>query len=139
MSTKTQLIKLNRISSKGGVLSSLQADENLPMEIKRSYWIYDLEENAARGHHVHLNSARILICLSGGVEVLLENKQGKVEFFQLNSPSQALYIPPLHWINLRFSKNTILLVFASCLLEEDIMLKTYQEFKSYQPKEGLLN
>lgn len=138
MISQPELIKLNRVSSKGGVLSSVQEDENLPMEIKRSYWIYDLEENAARGHHVHLNSSRLLICLSGGVEVLLENKQGKVERYQLEIPSEALYVPPLHWINLSFAKNTILLVFASCLLEDDIMLKTYQEFKSYQHKEDLV-
>lgn len=134
MSAKTQLIKLNRVSSKGGVLSSLQADENLPMEIKRSYWIYDLEENALRGHHVHVNSSRMLVCLKGKVEVLLENTKGKIEHYNLNNPSMALFIPRLHWVNLAFSKDTILLVFASCLLEDDIMLKSYPEFRAYQEK-----
>lgn len=138
MKGQSKLITLNQVSSKGGVLSSIQADANLPMEIRRSYWIYDTEENAARGHHVHLNSSRILVCLTGMVEVVLENKAGRIEQYQLNIPSQALYIPPLHWINLSFAKGTILLVFASCLLEDDIMLKKYQEFKSYQPKEGVV-
>jgi len=125
------LIKLNRVASKGGVLSSIQADESLPMEIKRSYWIYDTDENALRGHHVHLNSSRILVCLAGAVEVLLEGKSGLISRWNISRPDVALFIPTLHWINLRFSPGTILLVFASCLLEEDNMLKSYTEFKAY--------
>lgn len=129
------LFSLNRVVSKGGVLSALQQDAFFPMEIRRSYWIYDTEENAARGHHVHLNSARVMVCLKGSVEVLLENTYGRVERFDLENPARALFVPELHWINLSFAKDSILLVFASCLLEDDAMLKSYQEFKSYRVPE----
>lgn len=131
-SDKPNIITLNRVASKGGVLSSLQADGNCPMEIKRSYWIYDTDEAAARGNHVHLNSSRILVCLKGSVEIILEDSGGAVSMFHVEVPHEALFIPAGYWINLTFTKDTILLVFASCLLEDDIMIKSYQEFKNKQ-------
>jgi WxcM-like, C-terminal len=122
-------IQLPEIASKSGFLSFLEEGDNLPINIKRSYWIYGGADQTTRGDHAHLNSDRIIICMYGSAHVVLENLTGEKSEFTLNNPSQALYFPRLHWNSITLSPGGILTVFVSCALKDDETIKDYLHFK----------
>ena len=131
MKEQPYLITLPNVNSKSGQLSFLQEGTNLPIQIKRAYWIYDVEEDIVRGGHAHANSDRILVCVKGSVEVSLENKTGNKFTFALEDPYKALYFPRLHWIHMAMTARSIVIAFSSCVFEEDVMIKDYADFKRF--------
>lgn len=126
---KPYTIKLSETAGKGGKLSFIE-NPAIPFDVKRLYWIYDLEDNAIRGGHSHINSERVLVCMNGKVEVTLENRLGRKFHFELVRPSHALYFPKEHWITMKCSKDAILLTMASCKFEDDQYQKDYNHFKA---------
>jgi oxalate decarboxylase/phosphoglucose isomerase-like protein (cupin superfamily) len=129
MSADPYLITLKKNSSKEGRLSFIEQSEDLPIEIKRVYWIYDISKGAERGGHAHLNSDRIMVCLHGSATISMENVQGNIFEFQLNDPGQALFFPRNHWIKLTLYPGAILIVMASCLYENDQVENNFGKFK----------
>ena len=122
------LITLTKNPGKSGSISFLEEGEEI-FPIKRVYWIYDVSEGAIRGDHSHMNSERILVALQGNIEVSIESVQGENFSFNLQKPSQALFVPKQHWIKLKFEKNTLMIALSSCLFEDDIILTDYNQFK----------
>src|SRR5687767_4477785 len=115
MSVNPYIITLSKNSTKEGLLSFIEESEDLPIEIKRVYWIYDVSNDAERGNHAHLNSDRIMVCLQGKVEISIENIRGDIYSFILQDPGQALYFPRNHWIKLTITQGSVLVVMASCM------------------------
>ncbi|HEU5289679.1 MAG TPA: FdtA/QdtA family cupin domain-containing protein [Cyclobacteriaceae bacterium] len=122
------MITLTKNPGKSGNISFLEESHEM-FPIKRVYWIYDVTENAMRGNHSHLNSERIIVALQGSVEVSIENVQGESYSFNLHKPSQALFVPRLHWVKLKFEKNSLMIALSSCLFEDDVLLTDYTQFK----------
>lgn len=122
------VITLSKNLGKSGNISFLEESQDM-FPIKRVYWIYDVTESALRGNHSHLNSERIIVALQGKVEVEIESVQGENYSFVLRKPSEALFVPRLHWIRLKCEKNAILVVLSSCLFEDDVVITDYNEFK----------
>jgi hypothetical protein len=83
----------------------------LPFEIKRFYYIYDV--NLQRGGHRHKKTIQALISLGGSCEI--HTHDGEVEkAFLLDAPSKCLILNPKDWhVMDKFSKGTTLLVFSS--------------------------
>ncbi|UII29305.1 FdtA/QdtA family cupin domain-containing protein [Fulvivirga maritima] len=114
-------------AGKGGELSVIDEDQ-LPFQVKRSYWIYNLKEDAKRGGHVHLNSDRVLVCLQGEAEVKLRNKKGEEWDFVLNNPGSALYFPRQYWIDMSCKQGSILMALTSCGYAEDELETNWDNF-----------
>lgn len=127
--TKPHLITVPQVNSKSGTLSFMEVDGMLPFEVKQLYWIYDIKGEADRGNHAHINSDRVIICISGTIDIVIENIPGERYEFQLNNPSEVLYYPRLHWINLKFHNGTLAAVGASDTFKNDITVKDFEEFK----------
>lgn len=130
MTNEPYLITLPKVTGKSGRLSFMDQGRDLPIPVKRIYWIYDVEEGAQRGDHAHVNSDRVIICVKGSVSVALEDTSEKKYSFELNDPSNALYFPRLHWINLKFTADAILVVASSCTYSDDVMITDYDKFKT---------
>ena len=129
MSLKPHLIKVPQVTSKSGTLSFMEVDGTLPFDVKQLYWIYDIEGEAHRGNHAHLNTDRVIICISGVIDVWVESIQGEHFEFQLNDPSTVLYYPRLHWIKLKFHGGAIAAVGASDVFKNDVSIKDFDAFK----------
>ena len=130
MTNDPYLITLPKVTGKSGQLSFMEEGGDLPIIVKRTYWIYDVDEGALRGDHAHLNADRIMVCVKGYVSITIEGVSGKKYSFQLDDPSKALYFPRLHWIKLKFSTDAILIAWSSCIYKDDAMIRDYDEFKS---------
>lgn len=129
MNTIPHLISIPKVNSKSGTLSFMEVDGTLPFEVKQLYWIYDITGEAHRGNHAHLNTDRIIVCLSGLIDVVIESVKGEHYAFQLRDPGEVLYYPRLHWIKLKFYDQALAVVGASDTFKNDIAVKDFEAFK----------
>ena len=127
---KCKLINLKKISDGRGNLTPIEKNKDIPFDIKRVYYLYNIAENKIRGEHAHKNLQQLILCLNGSFDIIIDNGYS-IEKFILNDPSVGLYIPKMHWRILEnFSKESICLVLASDEYHEDDYYRSYDEFLS---------
>jgi dTDP-4-dehydrorhamnose 3,5-epimerase-like enzyme len=86
-------------------------EQQLPFEMKRFYYIYNI--TAKRGGHRHHKAIQALICLNGSCDIYVNNGE-KEETLLLDTPSKCLIIEARDWHTMdNFSKGSTLLVFSS--------------------------
>lgn len=127
---KCKLINLKKISDGRGNLTPIEENKDIPFDIKRIYYLYNIAENKIRGEHAHKNLQQLILCLNGSFDIIIDNGYS-IEKFILNDPSVGLYVPKMHWRILEnFSKESICLVLASDEYNEDDYYRNYDEFLS---------
>ena len=106
-------IYFNCYTDKYGNLVPIEGNENIPFEIERIYYIYDVEKNVRRGFHAHNDLEQVLICIHGNVKILVESPIESKQIL-LDNPTMGLYIGPMIWREMfDFSDDAVLLVLAS--------------------------
>ena len=127
---KIKIIGLPKIADPRGNLSFFESENQIPFEIKRTYWIYDVPGGVERGSHAFKTSHEFIVSLSGSFDVVLhDGKEEKV--FHMNRSYYGLYIPNMIWRTLNnFSTNAITLVVASTLYEESDYIRGFENYKS---------
>ena len=109
----TKLKLFNTYNDKYGKLIPLESNDNIPFDIKRVYYIYDVEEKVRRGFHSHKNLHQVLICVHGTVKILVKTPK-KEKIIVLDDPTKGLYIGPNIWREMYdFEDGAVLLVLAS--------------------------
>jgi len=99
----------------------------IPFLVKRVFIINDVPKNVLRGGHAHYNTKQYLLCVSGSVEVILDNGQEKI--FEILKKGQGLLIENLIWDSQKFIEdNTVLIVFCSTNYDEKDYILDYNEF-----------
>lgn len=116
-----------RIDARGN-LGFLEELKDVPFEVKRIYWLYDVPEQQVRGDHAHKTGEQVIICISGQMEVVLESKKGDVLSYTLQEPNQGLYIPPMWWGKMLFKAKAIMLGLASDEFSEDDYIRNRKDF-----------
>ena len=111
-----------------GQLISLEEYNDIPFRIKRVYFMYDTVPDVVRGKHAHKKLEQILVCVCGSCKIKLDNgKETKV--VQLEKPYEGLYIAHNMWREMYdFSKDAVLMVFASEVYDESDYIRDYNEF-----------
>lgn len=128
---KIEIINLPKITDPRGNLTVAEQMENVPFEIKRAYWVYDVPAGESRGGHAHKRLKQFVVALSGSFHVTLDNGYER-ETVLLNHPYQGLLIETNTWRTLDdFSSGAVCLVLASELYEEDDYIYDYEDFLKY--------
>jgi hypothetical protein len=128
--SQCKILNLKKISDGRGNLTAIESLKDVPFEIKRIYYMYDIPEDKIRGEHAHKNLEQLILCLNGSFDIIIDNGVCKKKF-SLNDPSYALYVPKMHWRILdNFSKNSICLVLASQEYNENDYYRDYNDFLS---------
>ena len=124
-----RLIDLPKIPDPRGNLSFLQSPEQIPFQIRRVYWIYDVPGGEMRGSHAFRETEEIIVALSGSFEVALHDADTE-RTWTLNRSYVGLYVPQLLWRSLRnFSTNSLALILASTDYDEDDYIRDFEEFR----------
>ena len=125
---KPKIIELPKIYDKRGNLSFFEHPNQLPFEIERTYWIYDVPGGEARGSHAFREQQEFIIALSGSFDVVLTN--GKEEHrFSLNRSYYGLLIPKMYWRKLEnFSTNSLALIVSDKAYNEADYIRDFEEF-----------
>lgn len=125
-----QIAKKYKIESYGDFRGELNPFEfhELPFRPLRIYVLKNTKSNTTRGQHAHKNLKQLIICLSGSVDILLDDGANR-ETYNLTQESDGLLIEGIVWRELsNFSKNCIVLVFADKPYMESDYIRTYNEF-----------
>jgi len=127
-----KIIDLPKNHQLNGNLTSITNGVEVPFDVKRIYYLYDVPGGNSRGGHAHKALHQIMIALSGSFSVTLDDGQNK-KTFMLNQPYQGLLIPPGLWRDLdNFSSGSICMVLASELYDEEDYFRNYQNFKDWK-------
>jgi len=104
------VINLNTYSDERGDLTVIE--KVLPFQIKRIYYIYNVDESI-RGGHRHLKTIQAAICVSGSCEIFVNDNEN-TNIYILDNPNKCLILNPSDWHTMsKFTSNAVLLVIAS--------------------------
>ncbi len=122
------IIELPKISNRAGNITPVHSGVDVPFDIKRVFYLYDIPAGESRGAHAHKNCHQFLIAASGSFEVMYEDGVNK-KVVQLNRPFYGLHIPPMIWAQeLNFSSGAICLVLTSELFDANDYLRDYNQY-----------
>lgn len=128
------LIDLPKIFDPRGNLTVAESMKQVPFDVARVYWTYDVPAGESRGGHAHRQCREIIIAISGSFTVTLDNGKEK-EDFHLNHPWQGLLVETDVWRTLDdFSSGAVCLVLASEPFEESDYIREYDEYLEYMSK-----
>jgi hypothetical protein len=126
-----RIIELPKITDPRGNLTVAEAFTNVPFDIRRAYWVYDVPGGESRGGHAHKRLRQLVIAMSGSFTVTLDNGHEQQKYL-LNHPWEGLLIETETWRTLDdFSSGAVCLVLASEPFEEDDYIYDYDEFLKY--------
>ncbi|UPW83766.1 FdtA/QdtA family cupin domain-containing protein [Lysinibacillus sp. Ag94] len=122
------LVELKDISDERGSLVVIENLKEIPFEVKRVYYLYNLRDDKARGFHAHKTLNQAFLCLNGSCKVLLDDGKNQT-IYEMNASNQMLLCKNRVWHKMfGFSDNCIFLVLADQEYQEDDYIRNYQDF-----------
>ena len=123
-----RIIELPKILDNRGNLSFVENYKQIPFEIKRTYWLYDVPGGESRGGHAYKENAEFIIALSGSFDVVLDDGKERKKY-SLNRSYYGLYVPKGLWREMEnFSTNALALEFGSALYDKEDYVYDYDQF-----------
>ncbi|QWE20938.1 FdtA/QdtA family cupin domain-containing protein [Polynucleobacter sp. AP-Kolm-20A-A1] len=125
-----QLLELPRVNDRRGNLTFIENSNQIPFDIKRVYYLYDIPGGSDRGAHAHKNLHQFVVAMSGSFDIELDDGVKKKKF-HLNRSYYGLYVCPMMWRSLdNFSSGAVCMVLASDIYSEDDYIRSYREFQN---------
>lgn len=125
------LFELPRLENRAGNITPVHNNIEVPFDIKRIFYLYDIPGGESRGAHAHKQCHQFLIAASGSFEVFLDDGRTK-RMMHLNRPYVGLHIPPGIWASeVNFSSGSICLVLASHVYDEGDYIRDYNDYLKY--------
>ena len=130
------IIELDRHhSQRKGDISVVENGKEVPFDVKRIYYLYDVPGGADRGGHAHKELYQLIIAASGSFTVTLDDGTNK-KAFTLNRPYQGLLVKSGIWRTLTdFSGGSICVVLASEKYDEADYIREYVDFVRYRKEQ----
>jgi len=117
-----------------GNLTVIENNKNIPFDISRVYYLYDIPAGESRGGHAHKELIQLIVAASGSFDVALSDGNVK-RTFSLNRPFNGLIVVPGIWRELNnFSSGSVCLVLASHEYDESDYIREYDEFLEWKIK-----
>jgi hypothetical protein len=124
------IIELPRLQNRAGNITPVSNMLEVPFEIKRIFYIYDIPGGEDRGAHAHKVCNQFLVAASGSFEIELDDGRVK-RTVMLNRPYFGLFIPPGIWAAEKgFSSGAICLVLTSHHYDANDYIRDYSEYLS---------
>ncbi len=128
------IIHFPKIQNRAGNITPIHNFREIPFEVKRIFYLYDIPGGESRGAHAHKTCHQILIAASGSFEVRIDDGNAE-KIISLNRPHYGLHIPPMIWANeLNFSSGAVCLVLTSQIYNPDDYIRDYNDFKNFTAK-----
>ena len=128
-----RIVELDRHhSQRKGDISVVENGKEVPFDVKRIYYLYDVPGGADRGGHAHKELYQLIVAASGAFTVELDDGTNK-KALTLNRPYQGLFVKPGIWRTLTdFSSGSICMVLASEKYDEKDYIREYENFIKYR-------
>ncbi|MDT7950949.1 MAG: FdtA/QdtA family cupin domain-containing protein [Acetobacteraceae bacterium] len=126
-----RLLEMPKISDVRGNLTPINSNVEVPFDIQRIYYIYDVPSGSLRAGHAHKRLQQLFLALSGSFMIHLDDGVTK-STITLNRPHIGLYVPSGVWRVIDdFSGGGVCLVLASAHYDESDYIRSYAEFETY--------
>jgi hypothetical protein len=123
-----QIVDLRKISDPRGNLTPVESYVDVPFQIERVYYLYDVPGGSHRGGHAHKGLHQLIIAISGSFDVTLDDGFNKQKF-ALNRPYYGLLVCPMTWREIdNFSSASVCMVIASQKFDESDYFRDYNVF-----------
>ena len=124
----TKLEEFKVLGDHRGQLVALEANRQIPFDVKRVFYIYGTQEGIPRGNHSHYKTKQFLVAVNGSCKVTLDNGKEK-ETFDLNKPNLGLFQDALIWGTMHdFSSDCVLMVLADEYYDASDYITNYDKF-----------
>lgn len=121
-------VKFQQHGDERGQLVAIEANKDVPFEIKRVYYMYETGKKVRRGFHAHKCLKQILVCIHGSCKILLDSGREK-EVILLDKPYEGILISNNIWREMfDFSEDAVLMVLASEYYDEEDYIRNYDQF-----------
>lgn len=119
---------LPKIHNRSGNITALNNSIDLPFNIQRVYYLYDIPGGELRGGHAHKELHQLIVAVSGSFDITLDDGLNK-KTVSLNRPYYGLHVIPGIWRELsNFSSGAVCLVLASHKYDENDYIRNYSDF-----------
>jgi len=126
------IIDVSKVHNEAGNITVVENGKNIPFDVKRVYYLYDIPGGEARGGHAHYELEQYVFAASGSFDIILDDGKNR-KIVTLNRPNLALHIVPGLWRELdNFSSGSISLVLASHIYDEKDYIRNYSEFLEFK-------
>jgi hypothetical protein len=125
------VVELPRIKNRAGNITPIHGSAEVPFEIKRVFYLYDIPGGADRGAHAHRSCHQFIVAASGSFEIEMDDGVTK-RTVSLNRPYYGLHIPPGIWAAEKgFSSGAICLVLTSEKYDASDYIRSYSEYLEF--------
>lgn len=126
------VIDISKVHTVNGNITVLENGVNVPFDVKRVYYLYDVPSGGERGGHAHYELEQYIVAASGSFDVILDDGVDRRRI-SLNRPNLALHIVPGLWRELHdFSSGSISMVLASHKYNEKDYIRDYNKFLKFK-------
>ena len=126
------ILPLVKIHNRAGNITIVEGLQDVPFDVQRVYYLYDIPGGVSRGGHAHRELVQLILAASGSFDVLLDDGKNK-KVVTLNRPDYGLLIVPGIWRELlEFSSGAICLAIASLKYDETDYIREYDKFIEYK-------
>jgi hypothetical protein len=126
------ILPLSKIHNRAGNITIIEGQTNIPFDVRRIYYLYDIPGGEDRGGHAHKILQQLIVAVSGSFNVLLDDGQNK-KIVTLNRPDYGLMVVPGIWRQLfEFSSGAICLVLASQKYDQEDYIRSYEQFVNFR-------
>lgn len=129
-----KIISLQKIADPRGNLTVVEQCKDIPFNVSRVYWTYDIPTDAERGGHAHIHCRELIVSVSGAFTVTLDDGSQRQQYL-LSKPYEGLLVDTGIWRTLEnFSSGAVCLVLAEDPFDESDYIYDYNDFLRYKNK-----
>ena len=130
---ETKHLNFPKISDPRGNLTFIQFPDQIPFEIKRVFWTYNVPGGEIRGGHAYKTQQEVIIAISGSFDVIIKDFNGQFQTIHLNRGYEGLHLPPNTWRHLEnFSTNSVSLHLSSSVYDASDYIHNYDDFRKLE-------
>ncbi|MDG9883148.1 WxcM-like domain-containing protein [Pseudomonas putida CSV86] len=122
------LVEVQVLGDDRGHLSVLEANKNIPFDIRRVYYLTGTQPGVARGFHAHKELEQMAVCVAGSCRMIMDDGLRSEEVI-LDSPAKVLHVGKMVWHEMHdFTEDCVLLVLANDYYDESDYIRNYEQF-----------
>ena len=124
-----RMLEFQQRGDERGHLVIVEGNQDIPLEIKRAFYIYGSDAEVVRGQHANRKTEFVLINVAGTSKVKVMDGEGNEAIYCLNRPHTGVYLPTMVWKEMYdFSEDSVLLVLASEHYDATEYIRSYDDF-----------